>query len=282
MLEINLLDETFDSNQAHNYHLSVQINENALSVCILDTVRNKYIGLRQLQYNGSSDPDIASVLKSALETEDLLKLRYKSVSNLVLNEKSTLVPTLYFDDNKKEDIYQFSLSNTLNSSILVNNIPVLGISNVFSYSNDVQKLLNLSFPGIKYYHYSTPFLGYLASKSEHWTTPKCFVNINANTIDIGIAQHKNLVFFNSFGFREYTDITFYILSVLDKYKLSPMNTDVFMSVGSKNQQKIIDCLTRYLNLIKYIQPSDEFTYSYIFDESQLSGYYNLFNLALCE
>ncbi len=282
MLELNLLDETFDRNQSHNYHLSVQIDNDAISMCILDKVRNKYIGLRHHHIIEHADLDILSVFKSALEIEDLLQLRYKSVSNLILNVKNTLVPIPYYEENKKESLFRFNLSASLNANILVNKIPIFGINSIFSYSKDLQKILNLTFHGIKFYHHSTPYLEYLANESENGTRPKCFVRINNNTLDIGIAQNKTLIFYNSFVYKEYSDITFYILSVLDKFKLSTMTTDVFMSVGNKNQLDIVDFLNKYLNKIRFIRPSNQFTYSYIFDESLLTCYSNLFNLALCE
>src|SRR6266568_3173593 len=106
MLELNLLDETFDSNQSHNYHLSIQTSFSGISMCVMDTVRNKYIGLRHHTLSGIHETNDNSILKSILDSDDLLNLTYKSVSNLVVDEENTIVPHSFFDKNKIEAVFQ--------------------------------------------------------------------------------------------------------------------------------------------------------------------------------
>lgn len=282
MLDLNILDETFDINQSHNYHLSILTDNNDLSMCILDTIRNKYIGIHHHYFTESDNQDPVTKIKSVLEIDDLLKLQYKSVSNMIMNEKNTLVPLAYFDDNKKDNILQLNFPLSPNATTLVNKLTIPGVFNIFSYSDDLRKILSTAFPTIKTFHHSTPFIEHLIYESAKWTQPKCHVLIHNNSLDIGLAQLKKLEFFNSFYYHEYSDILYFILSVLERYKLPALSTDVFISVEKDNRNEIVEYLNNYLIAVRFIRPSNQFTYSYIFDEKHLVRYANLFNLALCE
>ena len=99
---------------------------------------------------------------------------------------------------------------------------------------------------------------------------------------IGIAQSKKLEFYNTFTFKDSSDVVYYILSVLDHFRLSPLFTEVFLASGIENHDEMFDLINNYLNMIKFIRPSDRYLYSYIFDELQLTRFSNLFNLAMCE
>ena len=282
MPELNLIDETFDKNQSHNYRLSFQFDYDTVSLCILDTIRNKYIVFRQSKLTETNESEILSALKTFLENDDLLCLNYKSVACLVWNSGNTFIPAQFFDTGKKEDVYGLNLAIPLNSNIIVNKISSLETYNIFAYPSDIQSIFSNAKPEIKLYHHSTSFVNYMISESENWIRTRCYVRVNTHSLDIGLAQNKYLEFFNSFEYKEYSDITFFILSVFEKFNLSPMNTDVYLSSGNNDQNEIVDFLKKYINVIRFLRPSNHFMYSYIFDESLLTSYVNLFNLVMCE
>jgi len=282
MLELNLLDETFDRNQSHNYHLSIQTSSNGISICVLDTVRNKYIGLRHHRLADSLDWNDGSLLKNIVESDDLLKLSYKSVSNLLVEAENTIVPLAFFEDAKKEAVFQLNHQIPPSAKIISNTLTQAAAINIFSSSNGLSKTLNTLFPKIKTFQRATPFIEQMVHESAKWARPKCYVLINNHSVDIGLAQLKKLEFYNSFDYKENSDIVYFILSVLEQFKLSAMYTDVYVSVDKENHHELFDFLNNYLNMIRFIRPSELFTYSYIFDELQLTRFANLFNLALCE
>ena len=93
---------------------------------------------------------------------------------------------------------------------------------------------------------------------------------------------KKIEFYNSFSYKDNSDIVYYILNILERFNLSNMLTEVYFSDDVENHDELFEFLNNYLNLIKFIHPSDQFIYSYIFDELHLTRFANLFNLALCE
>ncbi len=279
MNDINLLDETFDKNQSHNYHMSIQTGNDGFSLCLLDTIRNKYIAFQHHPMN-KSDHNFEEII-SKIQSDPLLKLPYKSVSHILTDGKSTLVPALFFEEKKEKLIFQFNQVHEDSSEVLFNNLSSAMVVNIFAYPKTYLTKLKEIYPNLKAYHRSSPFIETLVQNSAKWANPKCFVAINKKEIDIGIAQKKKLEFFNSFTYKENTDIVYYILNIIEQFKLSAMETEVYISVDLENHDEIFEFLNNYLNLIKFIHPSDQYTYSYIFDELQLTRFANLFNLALC-
>ena len=283
MNEINLIDETFDRNQSHNYHLSIQTSSTGLSFCLLDTISKKYIALRHYPFKiiNSSQQFLNNVTEK-FDTDDLLRLKFKSVSHMYVDNKNSLVPISYFEESKEQEYFKFNHSLEENFMVISNPLPHSVSVNIFAYPSGLHTKLNEVFPKIKLSHHSSAFIENLVIDSAKWTQPKCHIHINKTFLMIGIACNKKIEFYNTFTFKDNSDVVYYILSVLDQFRLSPIFTEVFLASGIGNHDEMFDFINNYLNMIKFIRPSDRFLYSYIFDELQLTRFSNLFNLALCE
>lgn len=277
MHQINLLDETFDKNQAHHYHLSIQYNLNGLSYCLFDTIKSKYVAFRHYPEQDCK-PETLTLL---IESDPLLTLPYKEVFLLSDTGQSTLVPLSFFDEQRVADLYTFNLGDAEGQTIHYNKLATTLACNIFSYSQAVIGELKSTYPSITIYHRTSPFIENLVLESVRWPRTKCFVSINKGILDVGLAQQKKLEFFNSFRYQEKSDAVYYILNTLEQFKLSASLTDVYLSVDMDNHDEIFDYLNGFISHIKFIRPSEKFTYSYIFDEFQLTRFANLFNLSLC-
>lgn len=283
MNEINLIDETFDRNQAHKYHLSIQTSVNGLSFCLLDTISKKYIALRHYPFQAINSTELfLNNVFDRINSDDILKLKFRSVNHMFVDNKNTLVPISYFDEAKENEYFKFNYPLENNDLVLSNALIHTVTANIFAYPVNLYEKLRGVFPEIKFSHHSSAFIENMIIDSAKWQQSKCYININKTFLNIGIANNKKLEFYNAFNFKDNSDIAYYILSVLDQFRLSPLFTEVFMSSSEENHDEMFDFINNYLNLIKFIRPTDKYTYSYIFDELQLTRFSNLFNLALCE
>jgi hypothetical protein len=277
MYQTNLLDETLDRNQAHHYNLFIQWCLSGLSFCLCDTVNNKFIAFRHYSFKDQPKPEDVMCI---LSTDDLLGLPYKSV-NLLLNDgRNTLVPVTFFDEKEMGHFFRFNHGEG-DYSLTYNNLPGILSVNIFSYDQTYLAKFNEHFPGIKIFHRTTPFIIALSQEASKGNLVRIFATIHKEVIDIGLAHSKKLEFFNSFNYREKEDIVYYLLNVMEQFKLSVMYTDVYISADLDNHEEIFEYLNNYLHQVKFIKPLGKYTYSYIFDEFQLTRFANLFNLSLC-
>jgi hypothetical protein len=273
MHQINLLDETFDKNQSLHYTLAIQYTLNGLSFCLLDSVRSKYIAFRHYAEIKSID--------DVIQSDDLLKLQYKTTCLLIDEGKNTLVPLPFFEEGKAGDIYRFNLGGDPLPQILFDKLEESQVANVYPCSQSILAKFKSLFPGLKVWHRSSPFIEHLVLESIRLTRLKCHVSVHQGMIDIGMAQSKKLEYFNTFAYSENTDIVYHILNILEQFKLSAASADIHLSVDLERHEDVFNYLQNYLHHVKFIKPSEKYTYSYIFDEFQLTRFANLFNTALC-
>jgi hypothetical protein len=283
MHEINFLDETFVKNQTHHYHMSIQTGLNGLSFSILDLQNLKYVVLRNYYFdNVNSADEVAAYFSAIIQKDDLLQLKYKSVSHIYIGSASTLIPAAYFDASHISRYYKLNFSSSDHCAIMYNVLDSGNIFNVFSYPETLQAAVNTHFPQSKLFHHSSAFLENIIKESAHLVKPRCFVYLYKGILNIAIADHKKLQFYNTFIINSVSDVIYYITSVYDQFQMSPKHSELFISSDTDEHDEIFEQLYKYYNGIRFITPSKQFTYSYLFDELYLTRYANLFNLALCE
>ena len=277
MHQINLIDETFDKNQAHHYNFVIQYGLNGLSFCLLDTVKNKYVAFRyypESQYNASN-------INQLLTSDEIFSHTYKETLLLYNGGQSTLVPIPYFDETKVPELYHFNFGKQDNAEYHFDRLPETLAVNIYVYPTETLKIFKEKIPALKVFHRTTPLIENLVQDSARWPRSKCFVSVHKGILDIGLAHLRKLDFFNSFMYREKTDIVYYILNTLEQFNLSPALTDVYLSVDIDKHEEIYEYLNGFLTHVKFIRPSEKFTFSYMFDDYVLTRFVNLFNLPSC-
>ena len=75
---LELFDETLDINTTENYQLSVQLGNDNLSFCLLDTIRNKYILLRSFTPDNNKKFNNDQV-EEIISRDDFLKRKYSKI-----------------------------------------------------------------------------------------------------------------------------------------------------------------------------------------------------------
>jgi hypothetical protein len=283
MHEIDLLDETFVKNQSYHYHLSIQTGLNGLSFSILDLQTLKYIGLRNYGFENIHDEsEVAAYFSVFYKKDELLKLDYKSVSHAFVGDNATIVPSEYFEEKMIQNYYGLNFSEVEHKVVQFNPFHASHIFTVFAYPENLFGMLKGYFPKSKLFHYSTVFLDSIFRESIGSNQIKCYLYFYKDFISIALAEQKQLKYFNTFKTQSITDILYYMVSVFDQYKISTKLTEMLVSTDIENHNEVFENLNKFFGNIRFIAPSSQFTYSYLFDELHLTQYANLFNLALCE
>ena len=165
MPDINLLDETFDKNQSVHYHLSIQIDKIGITYSLLDTIRNKFNGLRHFAIpDGKSWKDI-SIIKEILLSDEILKLPFNSTSCMVVEGRNTLVPQELFDPSTQQELFRFNHHIDEQEVVIHNKLSHAQSTNVFAIPLSVQQLFLELFPTATIYHRVTPFIENLVYES---------------------------------------------------------------------------------------------------------------------
>jgi len=273
-----LFDETLDINSSENYELAVQISPASIAFCVLDSLRNKYILLRSFETD--NDNFSASEINEIMQKDDFLKCRYKKVNFIVPTEKSTLVPIQLYDPAKKDEYLNLNHLRENNSMVFANKIANPESYNVFEVSKSVYDAITALYPNITPIHPLKPLLNHIFRAGNSFKDDYIHLHVEKDYFNFIILNSNNLKFCNSFNYRNINEILYYILNVLKNFGIN-QETTIHLSGLVEKYDDLTSVFYAYIRRLKFSEPSGNFTFSYVFNESVLSRYLNLFNLPNC-
>jgi hypothetical protein len=118
----------------------------------------------------------------------------------------------------------------------------------------------------------------------------CRKRENGNYIHIHIEkEYFNLVIFandilkfcNSFIYRNINDILYYVLNTFKNLEIKQEET-IHLSGQTEKYDDLTSAFTIYVRSLKFSEPSGNFTFSYVFNDTILHRFLNLFTAVNCE
>ena len=277
---LELFDETLDINSTENYELSVQAGSDELVFSVLDTIRNKFILLRSYEAEEKS-PFIASTLDEIISKDDFLTKSYKKINIVLPSGKFTLVPSPLFDPGKRDEYYLFNHIPEDGNIILSNKSSDPDAYIVFSAAKPVYESVTVRFPGILPWHHTKPLLNHVSHCRKAGEGDHIQIHIEKDYFNLVIYRQNILKFCNSFIYRNINDILYYVLNTFRNLEIKQEET-IWLSGHTEKYDDLSSAFAMYVRQIKFSEPNGNFTFSYVFSESYLHRYLNLFTLVNCE
>lgn len=277
---LELFDETLDINATENYELSVQVSSDGLAYCLLDTVRSKYVLIR------SFEPEVSKYfntdkVKDILTSDDFLSKRYRRVNVVMPSPKFTIVPAALFDPGKKDEYFTFNHLSVEGSVIISNKLTDPDAFLVFSVSSAIVELLNSFHPGMLPCHQVKPLLNHIAHSRKSVNGNYIHLHVEREFFDLIIFDHNQMIFCNAFKYRNITDILYFTLNVFKNLGIKQEET-IHLSGHSEKYDDLSSNLAIYIRNIKFSEPAGNFTFSYVFNDTALHRFLNLFTAVNCE
>jgi hypothetical protein len=276
---LELFDETLDINSTENYESAVQIGSDSLSFCLLDTIRNKYVLLRQFSsednkaYNTDQINDI-------IKADDFLTRKYKRMSIITPSQKFTLIPAPLFDPAKKEEYFFLNHLQDDGGIILTNKIPDPDSYLVYAASKPVNESVSVMFPGALPMCHMKPLLSHISHARKSVTGNYIHVHVERDFFNLVVFSGNTLKFCNTFTYRNITDIMYFVMNVFRNLELKQEETINFSGMTEKYDD-LTSAFSIYVRNIKFALPAGNFTFSYVFNEAMLHKFLNLFTLLSC-
>ncbi len=277
---LELFDETLDINSTDNYELSVQASFDGLSYSILDTLRNKFVLLRDYEPEDNGYFDIVR-LGEIMAKDDFLIRRFKKVNVIAPSPKSTLVPAALFDDSKKEEYFTFNQMNIEGEIIVTNNIPDPDAVIIFSLPGSAVDLLKGTFPAGNLSHQLKPLFQYMLVNRRTAGRYYIHAHLERSFFNLIIFDQNTLEFCNTFHYETLSDIQYYVLYVLKRMNISQEEI-IYFSGRSVSSKAIISGFSDFMTNLRFAEPSGNFTFSYVFNDTDLYRFLNLFIVTGCE
>ncbi len=284
MVELELIDETFDINNTSQYHISIQISLNGYCFSILDIQRNKYILLKNYLFKDQLILDQSGKgLNFIHERDEFLKNDYKSVSVIIVSNRSTLVPLPLFNESYISNFFEFNYGIETGEGINFNKLKQTDAVNLFPVNLEIRNIFLNKFPHARFYSQATPFIEKILinNKNNSYST-KLYVNVQTEFFDIVAVNQKKLELYNSFRYKTESDFSFFILYVLDQLKLNPQETILNICGELSKESPSTQLIKSFLKDASFAQYGDQALYSYTLANIPAHRFYNLLNLYHCE
>lgn len=277
---LELFDETLDINSTENYELSVQVSPDGLSFCLLDSIRNKYVLVRA--YSAEENKYFsADKLSELLRSDDFLTKKYKKINCVLPSSKFTLVPAPLYDPAKKVEYFEFN-HNLEEANVILSdktNDPDAFI--LFSVSKPICELISSFYPGIYLHHHIKILLEHTSLIRKSLNGNYIHAHIERDFFNLIVFRDNVLKFCNSFSYRNISDILYYTLNAFRTMDIKQEET-IFFSGLTEKYDNLSSSFSLYIRNIRFSEPSGNFTFSYVFNDTELHRFINLFNVANCE
>jgi hypothetical protein len=271
---INTFNKEFVLDNNCNYHLSIQGNATKLSFALLDVNNNKYIGVKDYAFDNQED---AKKLLQQLFSEDpLFKCNFKSVIFQYQSYRAMLVPDTLFDSKNLKAFLKFH--HNLDESDYIHYLPLKQAEAfvIFSIPVYYEEILNSKYPDVKYLHHSIPYIyNAIENRGNDVNYPSLHVHFTSDFFDVLILRNKKIQLFNSFFYKKYTDVIYFIINILNLYSYLPAHTKIYLSGEVEENTELykeLKTLFNSLNLESYVS-----TYHYS-DEMKNIGQHKFVNL----
>jgi hypothetical protein len=277
---LELFDETLDINSTENYELSIQVSPDGFAFCLLDAIRNKFVLIRAFEpeENKYLNPD---KINEIITRDDFLARRYRKVNVVMPSPKFTIVPAPLFDPGKKDEYFTFNHLMNDGNIIISNRLTDPDAFLVFSVSKQVTDLISSFHPGVLPYHQVKPLLNHIVHSRKSVNGNYIHLHVEREFFNLIIFDHNLMKFCNAFKYRNITDILYFTLNVFRNLGIAQEET-IHLSGFTEKYDDLSSNLSMYIRNIKFSEPAGNFTFSYVFNDTAVHRFLNLFSVANCE
>jgi len=271
--DISLSSKNLDlKNNSEKYHLSVEIEKNQLSFCLLDTSKLEYIYLKSAKTNNTNG------ILDLINNQEILKYNFFSSSVAYKNFPAIIIPNKLYDATKKEIYAKFAIGST--EKIKTDIIHHTDSTILYSIEEEITSNLNQIQTEIKEKNSSTIAISSIINQYSELTERSCFLIKGNKKIEIIVTQGDQLIFQNYFDVNSPTDILYFTLFCFEQLKMDPNKNELYLIENIHKGDETYSLLYEYIRNIKFTKIKKNLSFS---KELQIikNQYFTLFSQLLC-
>ncbi len=280
----SLFDKTFAAGNTSGYYLILQTGQQSISYSVFNPVSQKYIAFESFFISGT-DPNNteAEFLKALMEEKVWLKQSFSKVFLLIDNSYSTLIPPPLFDENKTMTYLRFNHPANESYHALFNRLKTSNTVTVFGAPQTLTEFTQNVWPNIRFFHCASVIIeSLLINFKNKADSQTLFLNVRDEGYDLVYFKDNKLQFHNFFRYNTKEDFIYFLLTTIEELHLNPEQVKLMLSGNIDKSHILYEMIYRYIRTIFFIERTDVFGYSYLFDELMSHKYYTLFNVQQCE
>lgn len=277
MNDFIFLDNNLDNNSASAYDLSIQVSLDGFSFCIHHN--EQCLALKTVDMESAPTGMPSEHIKELMLNEPLLNLHYGSIHLLWTNAHATLIPAPLFSKSIAQKAFELCYPLGQDHRLLWQKSSMMDVYLVYDIPLSLLDFFQTQFPGLHIYHHSFPFIQ--GAKTElHGNHPIVNLHVENDFINLLIIGKGNNHFFNTFAYRNHTDLAYHVLNTYGQKKLNTQQSSLVLSGKIRINDPATDLLQRYLPNIIFSEENQKSIPE--LSSHQHNQFVNLLNIHLCE
>jgi hypothetical protein len=281
---ISAFDKSLSKENSQYYGLSIQCAPDGFSFTIFDPRNKKFLGIGHYDFQYASNFHLLNNTLSGLIPQiDLLDRQYESVRIIFETHKSSLVPNAFFDPENMPACISLHHRTAPGEILQSDYLPILDSRNIWLMPENVLNTLRAFFPMAALHNHGSVLIeSLLALNKNRDEGHGVFVYVRKNMFDIVVLNGNKLLFFNSFRYQAKEDFIYFLIYVLEQLEINPESVQLTFLGEIVKLSTIYDITHKYVRNVAFGSRSEEFNFSYVFDDLPGHFYFNLLNHYRCE
>jgi len=258
--------------------LSIQINLNGLSFCILNRETNTIEFLKTISFENKLTPfEVLNRLKAELSSNAVFSEDFNAVIVVHQNELATLVPKGLYNSNNKADYLKFNSKILRTDFISEDEITINKSINVYVPYVNINNYIFETFGEFVYKHSSSVIIDTILQNGKTSEEPIVYINGNKSSIELLVVNKGQLQLFNVFEHHSKEDFIYYILFVFEQLKLDVETTVIKLSGNIDKDDELYNILYTYVRHIDFMTTDLNFEISNSIEGLNLHRHFLILN-----
>jgi hypothetical protein len=279
---VQTYDNGFVIENSRECNLLIQINLHSITFVIFDHRTKTFTGLKSSYFNSLSDSETKDTIGQIIQNEPFFDYEFSKVIFQFQSFRTMLVPESLFDSKNLSAFLKFHHDLDEKDHIHFIELKPSEAFVVFTVPVYIEDMLRNKFQNIMFTHHSFSFLyNALEFKVKDEISQSLHIHFANDFFDVLIIKNNKIQLFNSFFYKKYTDVIYFIANILNLFSLQPENTKVYISGQIEEESEVGIELKKIFKTIILEEYSTEFNYNTNLLSLPQHRYVNLINLNKC-
>lgn len=252
---------------------------------VYDSENKKVLCIEHYQIEGLSYPDYLPYIQNLFDTHTFLSARFwRDVKINISHSNFALVPEKDFDEKHVPDYLKQNTAVISDKDyFLVNKLKAIEFENVFVGNKALIEWIDGFYADkeltIKHHH--TTFLTAISDYNSYLSQTnklRFYLLVNENLLSVVVYSRKGYEYSNVFYFTELNDIAYYVLFVMDIFKVQQSQTEVIAWGQYASGDEQLKVLSKYLLNFTLGQRIRDIKFPFCFDELEHHRFFELTGL----
>ncbi len=247
-------DPDFDIYRTKEYKLSIQVSLDGFSFSVIQQSENKLLATCYSPATVSSVNFLGRRVGEWIDSQEILKNNFSETKLLYSSDKFTLVPGVFYDYEKQNNLASFVFGKVPGFESLDNYLEEETANLVFSIPVSLTEVFQNKFPGSAIYHPVSVINRKINKLGKH-LDQNIAIHFYKNCFHLLLYADGKLQIANHYRFAHPNDVVYYIVSVLKSKQLNIKNTTLLFSGEIIKESELIIILQNFFDNIEFLTPS---------------------------